>query len=127
MQLRNIYLVTFSIGFTIAQAFFGIGGMGMEGKGSAILMAPFELMFLNWLLLMFAVFWTKHAKGVVGVLVFLLAIVAHYAITASFVVAEIDRYRLSPTAELGLGRVLARYPEQLHYGALTYLTGNLFI
>lgn len=67
MRLKNIHLVIFCVVFTVAHLWFGLGGMGMEGKGSGILFAPFRLWFLNWFLLMFAVFWAKHAKQKNGV------------------------------------------------------------
>ncbi len=127
MQIKNIHLFIFCIVFSIVQFWFGIGGIGLEFKGSWILMAPFRPYFLNWLLLMFAVFLAKKAKWPYGVLVFLLVILLHYVLTAWDVVGEINRYRISPTEEEGLGRVLARYPEELIWGALTYLAGNLFI
>ena len=127
MHLKNIHLVIFCVVFTIAQFWFGLGGMGLEFKGSGILMAPFSWYFLNWLLLIFAVFWTKHVKNLYGVLIFFLATFLHYAINLWDVVAEINRYRILPTEEEGLGHVLAFYPQELVYGALTYLLGNLFI
>lgn len=127
MQLKNIHLVIFCVVFTVAQFWFGIGGITMEAKGSMILFAPFRLWFLNWFLLMFAVFLAKHSKNLYGVLIFLLATLLHYAITVSYVIAEINRYRIAPNEEEGLGLILARYPEQLVYGTVTYLLGNLFI
>ena len=127
MQMKNIYLVIFCLVFTVAQFLCGIGGIGLEFKGSWILMAPFRLYFLNWLLLMFAVFWTRHASSLYGAVIFLLLMVLHYAFTISDVVSEINKFRISPTEEEGLGRVLARYPEELVFGAATYLIGNLFI
>ncbi|MDQ3220341.1 MAG: hypothetical protein M3Q26_06290 [Acidobacteriota bacterium] len=99
----------------------------MEFKGSLVLMAPFRWYFLNWLLLIFAVFWAKHAKKLYGTLIFLGTTFLHYAITGWYVFAEIIRFRMSPTEEEGLGRVLALYPSELVYGALTYLIGNIFI
>ena len=107
MQVKTIHLVIFCALFTVAQFWFAVGAIGMEGKGSLILMPPFRWYFLNWLLLMCAVFWTKHANGLYGVLIFLFAILLHYAVTAWYAVAEIHRYRMNPTEEEGLGRVLA--------------------
>jgi hypothetical protein len=106
---------------------FGIGGIGLEFKGSWILMAPFGLYFLGWLLLMFAVFWANFAKNIPGVVLFLVTIFFHYVITTSYVVTALNRYWLSPTEEEGLGRVLIRYPEELVFGSITYVLGNVFI
>ena len=127
MKSKNIYLVGFCIVFSLAQFFFGIGGMGLEFKGSTILMAPYRLYFLNWFLLMFAVFWAKHAKALYGVVFFFLATFIHYSIVIGYVFVEIMNFRASPTEESGLGHVLAYYPSELVYGAVTYLLGNIFI
>lgn len=127
MQVNNIHLVIFCVVFTVTQFILAIGGIGLEFKGSWILMAPFSLWFLNWFLLMFAVFRAQRTKNLAGVLVFTTAIFIHYALTISEVLSEINRFRISPAEEEGLGRVLALYPSVLVHAALTYLLGNLFV
>lgn len=127
MNLSNRHLVIFCLVFTLVQLSFGIGGMGMEMKGSPILIAPFRIYFLNWALLLFAVFWTKHAKNLTGLRIFLFAMTLHYVLTAMFVIREINRYRAFPSDEEGLGRVLAHYPEEIVFAVVTYVLGNLFI
>lgn len=90
-------------------------------------MAPFRNYFLNWFLLMFAVFWANRENGRYGVLIFILVMFLHYTLTVWYVVVEINKYRTSPTEEDGLGHVLARYPGELIWGAVAYATGNLVI
>jgi hypothetical protein len=127
MQIKNIHLFIFCVVFSIVQFWFGIGGIGLEFKGSWILMAPFRPYFLNWLLLMAAVFLARRAKNSYGAIIFVLVIFLHYAFTISYVVEEINSFRVSPTEAEGLGHLLVRYPEELVWGAVTYGLGNLFI
>ena len=125
--MRTSYLVIFALAFTILQLFFAVDGVGLEFRGSEILFAPFGPYGLNWLLLLFAIYWIPRANNTRGTIVVCTLMLLHYLITFSYVVVEIREYQLLPDAALGLGRVLARRPEVLWYGSLSYFLGNAWI
>jgi hypothetical protein len=127
MNIKPFYYVIFTTVFTLTQFFFAIDGMGLEGKGTAILAAPFRLFGLTWLLLICAVYFTFRRNDAGSSSLFLVCLGLHYLITFWHVGSELYELTLSSSTELGLGRVLVRRPQVLWFGALTYLAGNVII
>lgn len=127
MNIKPVHSVIFTVVFTLTQFWFAIEGMGLEGKGTALLVAPFRLYGLTWLLLILAIYFIPRRSNEGSSSLFLLVLGFHYAITFWHVGSELYEFSLSSTTELGLGRVLARRPQVLWYGAFTYLAGHIII
>ncbi len=126
MSRRKVILFCFV--YTLLQLYFGVDGVGLEGRGTFLLISPFRLFGLGWLCMIAALVWrasnTTTEKSPIGF--FILGLMTlHYAITGIFAGEEITKYLSSPSADEGLGRVLARRPSVLIFGILFYLLGQI--
>lgn len=122
MRLR--YIIAFGLIYSLVYFFLALDVVGMEGRGPLIFLAPLRPFGLPWIMLLTALFLSRHLYSLRNVILWVLLMLSQYAISSYYLIPYL-RFD-SPEGE-ALMRIMNLRPEAVYYALAWYVFGQLII